>query len=47
VGFEPTILAGERQADLLLRPRGYWDWLIRFVKCTNNEKYALYFYDVF
>ena len=25
VGFEPTISAGERAADLLLRPRGHWD----------------------
>ena len=25
VGFEPTIPAGERPADLRLRPRGHWD----------------------
>ena len=27
VGFEPTISAGERAADLRLRPRGHWDRL--------------------
>ena len=47
VGFELTISAGERIADLGLRPRGHWDrlknsiletWICRFWYSLTNSK---------
>ena len=42
VGFEPTISAGERPADLRLRPRGHWDWPMVYCLTSKINKGSVY-----
>ena len=47
VGFESTISAGERPADLRLRPRGRWDRLIVEFTKPNSPKHVSFLVSMF